>query len=76
MSIAAFLTPPPKPPHDPLWMILGGRQGWQMVDAPVVGQPSITPDTCGLLRLPPDPAGGRVPGEPSGALGGLALPGH
>ena len=71
MSAAAFLAPPARPPHDPLWMRLGGAGGWP---TPALAS-SVEVEPCsGALALTPVAAAFRSLAEPSGSLGGLVLP--
>jgi phage tail-like protein len=73
MSTAALLAPPPRPPHDPLWIELGRSYGWRIA-------PGVTAVETALgdhaLTLRPLPGTGRQLTEPSGSFGGLVLPLH
>jgi phage tail-like protein len=72
MSAAALVAPPPAPPHDPLWMTLGGCAEWRLqADSELeVGKHDNS------LALAPLPGTFPVLGEPSGSLGGLVPPSH
>lgn len=71
MTAAAFLPPPARPPHDPLWMTLGGAQGWTAGIAPKGVE--VEPGEC-ALALAPAPGTDRLLSEESGSLGGLVPP--
>lgn len=71
MSAAAFLPPPMRPPHDPLWMRLGGSSCWP--DAVASSDVEVEPGGC-ALRLSPHPGAERLLAEPSGSFGGLVPP--
>ncbi len=76
MTAAAYLPPPPRPPHDPLWQKLGSTTGWPLADSVVGTLPRLEIDAAsGALVLPALPGTARSLGEPSGSLGGLVLPG-
>lgn len=76
MTAAAYLPPPSRPPHDPLWQSLGPRSGWRLQDLSVPALPRLRIDPAtGALVLPQLPGTARVLGEPSGSLGGVLLPG-
>jgi phage tail-like protein len=73
MSAAAYLPPIPQPPHDPRYMLLNARAGWQQQSSAssphVVFRPSD-----GALMLAMLPGVARSLAEPSGSLGGLVPP--
>jgi len=71
MTAATFLPAPQRPPHDPLWMSLGGCKSWS--PAAAGASVEITPDGC-ELRLVPAPGAARLLSEASGSLGGLVPP--
>jgi len=72
MSAAALVAPPPMPPHDPLWMGLGGAAGWR-----IEADSGLTVDSGdNSLTLPPLPGTFPILGDPSGSLGGLVPPAH
>ncbi|SMF03060.1 phage tail protein domain-containing protein [Tistlia consotensis] len=76
MTAAAYLPPPPRPPHDPLWQSLGPRTGWRLAERPVAALPRLATDAASsALVLPALPGTARTLGEPTGSLGGLVLPG-
>lgn len=78
-SHAPYLPPVPRPPHDPLTLVLNGRLGWQALPGkpPAVPAATIGPlGECGALALLPLPGSGRTLWEASGSFGGLALPRH
>ncbi|MEX2631480.1 MAG: phage tail protein [Tistlia sp.] len=76
MTAAAYLPPPPRPPHDPLWLSLGPRTGWRLAPGPMATLPDIEIEPAsGALVLPALPGTARSLAEPSGSLGGLLLPG-
>jgi phage tail-like protein len=64
------LPPLPQPPHDPTFMLLNGRVGWQ---AAQLDHLAITGDDLGLLVIP---GSGRLLTEPSGSFGGIVSPGN
>ncbi|HWJ39441.1 MAG TPA: hypothetical protein VNR86_11850 [Sphingomicrobium sp.] len=71
MTAAAFLPPPARPPHDPLWMKLGGTAAWTSGIAPK----DVEVETGGCaLRLSPAPGTERLLSEDNGSLGGLLPP--
>lgn len=71
MTAAAFLPQPARPPHDPLWMTLGGTAGWSAgVTAKDV---EIEVGGC-ALQLALAPGSARLLSEESGSLGGLVPP--
>lgn len=72
MSAAALVAPPPAPPHDPLWMTLGGCAEWRL---PAEAELAIGKHD-NSLALAPLPGTFPVLGDPSGSLGGLVPPGH
>ncbi|MFC4158641.1 phage tail protein [Chitinimonas lacunae] len=73
-SFAAYLPPPPRPPHDPYTLPLDGRLGWRGEAAlPAALMPR---ETDGALMLPAQPESGRRFDEPGGSFGGLVLPRH
>lgn len=65
---AAFLPPPPRPPHDPLWRMLGGCAGWPLA----AGVNAFAVDPSGALTLAP--LAGSYPVLGDKVFGGLALP--
>ena len=69
-SLAAWLPPPPQPPHDPLSFVLDGRIGWRTAAAVGV---AVGPEGC-ALQLQPLPDSTRP--WTDGSWGGLALPAH
>jgi phage tail-like protein len=71
MNAAAFLPMPARPPHDPLWMTLGGIQGWTTGIAPQ--DVEVEAGEC-ALALAPAPGSVRLLSEESGSLGGLVPP--
>lgn len=71
MTAAVFLPRPPRPPHDPLWIALGGAAGWDAGLAP--GDVEVEAGGC-ALRLAPAPGTARQLSEESGSLGGLVPP--
>lgn len=73
MTAAAYLPLPARPPHDPLWMELGGSAGWPA--ALHADQVVLEPPGCALV-LAPAPGAARLLSEPSGSLGGLRPPSH
>jgi phage tail-like protein len=74
-SHAAYLAPPPRPPHDPFTLVLDGRTGWRPRGAqPPPGIGPLGED--GALTLIPLPGSGRTLQEDSGSFGGLVLPHH
>ncbi len=76
MTAAAYLPPPPAPPHDPLWQSLGPRTGWHLATTATLGVAGLVTDqTTGGLIMPAQPDTVRLMGEESGSLGGLVLPG-
>ncbi|UIF91180.1 hypothetical protein [Cupriavidus sp. UYPR2.512] len=78
-SHAAYLPPVPRPPHDPLTLVLNGQLGWRVLPGkpPAVPAATIGPlGECGALTLLPLPGSGRTLLEASGSFGGLVLPRH
>lgn len=78
-SHAAYLSPVPRPPHDPYTLVLNGQLGWR----PLPGKPPFVPlpgmgplGECGALELLPLPGSGRGLLEDTGSFGGLVLPRH
>jgi phage tail-like protein len=71
VTAAAFLSPPARPPHDPLAVQQGGPAGW--LEPVAASDVAIDPADCALVMAPL--AGTqRSVSEPSGSLGGLVLP--
>jgi phage tail-like protein len=71
MTAAAFLPAPLRPPHDPLWMTLGGASGWnEGLDPKDV---EVESGGC-ALRLAPAAGTQRFLSEENGSLGGLVPP--
>ncbi len=73
MSAAALIARPPAPPHDPLWMTLGGCADWRLEGE---GGELKVGKHDNALSLAPLPGTFPVLGDPSGSLGGLIAPGH
>src|SRR5581483_10614839 len=71
MSIAAYRTPRPAPPHDPLNLVLSADEGWQ--DAGASSNVTV-PRKAGALALTLLAPPGPVLTDPSGILGGLLPP--
>lgn len=72
-STAAYLPPPPRPPHDPLLTRLGGYDGWRPAPAPFthgVQMGAVDAELTLELLSPPGP--GLL--DPLGTLGGLVPP--
>jgi phage tail-like protein len=63
------LPPIPRPPHDPTWLTLDSRQGWQEAE---LDQVTLSGPEA-VLRLAVA-SGGRALTEPSGSFGGLVPP--
>lgn len=73
MTAAAFLPPPLRPPHDPLWRRWGGCDGWP---APLAAHGvEVEPASCALV-LAAMPGAARLLSEANGSLGGLVPPNH
>lgn len=71
MTAASLLPPPARPPHDPLWKMLGGVTGWpEAIKAMAV---EVEADS-GALTLAFAPGAVRMLSEESGSLGGLVPP--
>ena len=71
MTAAAFLPLPARPPHDPLWMVLGGAAAWPQGIHP----DDVDVETGGCaLRLAPAAGTRRLLSEDNGSLGGLVPP--
>ncbi len=68
MTSTSALAPLRQPPHDPLFLRLGGRLGWPVADA------STRPGPDQGLELPRAASSLRLLTEPSGSLGGLRPP--
>jgi phage tail-like protein len=73
MTAAAFLAPPARPPHDPLWMTIGACGDWP---APVTANAVEVEPGSGALTLSPATGSVRRLTEASGSLGGLRPPRH
>jgi phage tail-like protein len=71
MTAAAFLPQPARPPHDPLWMVLGGTARW--TGGVAAKDVEIEAGGC-ALRLAPAPGSARLLSEESGSLGGIVPP--
>ena len=71
-SALRFRNPPPRPPHDPSWMILDGENGgWPVSDAS--SNVAVSPIDCALDRfrydhLPLGPASVQVTGYDAGGV--------
>jgi len=71
MTAAAFLPMPARPPHDPLWMVLGGVGAWSAG----IATKDVEVETGGCaLRLAAAPGSVRLLSEDNGSLGGLVPP--
>jgi phage tail-like protein len=70
-SSAALLPPVPRPPHDPLTIVLDGRVGWRIAHAP--SKVEISPLDLALV-LAPLPNGTRSLASADGSFGGLVPP--
>src|SRR5262245_13039381 len=72
MSVAQTPTLPnaPKPPDDPLHLLLNAQTGWRATE-PLTGV-DISPED-GSLYLSPDPVGSRPLVDVAGTFGGLDL---
>ncbi len=66
------VAPLRQPPHDPLFLRLGGRLGWPV--AQPASDPSSDPGPDQSLELPRAASSLRLLTEPSGSLGGRRLP--
>jgi phage tail-like protein len=73
MTAAAFLAPPARPPHDPLWMTIGACGAWPV---PIAASAVEVEPGSGALTLSPAPDSIRRLTENSGSLGGLRPPRH
>ena len=67
MSLAPYLPPIPRPPHDPTSLLLNGRLGWSVLE-------SVGVDAGEAIRLERFPGSLRALTEPSGSFGGLRPP--
>jgi phage tail-like protein len=70
-SAAALLPPVPRPPHDPLTILLNARVGW-----PIAGTPDkieVSPVDQSLVLTHP-PGAARPLASSDGSFGGLTLP--
>src|SRR5579871_5824327 len=73
MSAAPYLPPIPQPPHDPRYLLLNPRVGWQPQVLTPSGHVVVRPSD-GALTLEMLPGAGRSLAEPSGSFGGLVPP--
>src|SRR5436309_37270 len=74
----AILRAAPKPPDDPLYLLLSAQAGWRALKTGtggVIGLSDVeqSPDD-GALSLSPKPASVRMLTEATGTFGGLDLP--
>ena len=69
-SAAALLPPVPRPPHDPLTIVLDARVGWQLAS---VSNVEIAPADQ-TIALAPAPHGARALAADDGSFGGLVPP--
>jgi phage tail-like protein len=73
MSVAAYLPPPARPPHDPLLTRLGRHDGWRPAPGPFTHGVQIGTGNGDLtLELVSPPGPGLL--DPFGTLGGLVPP--
>jgi phage tail-like protein len=75
MSVAAYLPPPRRPPHDPLTLRLSAFDGWRAAPAAELDGVDLARLDAGLTLKQLAPSG---PGllDPAGSLGGLVPPVH
>lgn len=71
INTAPFRNPPPGLPHDPIWMMLDGRDGWPIADSS--SDIAVSPLDC-ALTLQVAPGGSGALADPSGRFGGLVPP--